>query len=611
MSDNKRKIRSGGTTAEVSLDKTKKYKLDSTGSLVEATTEGDNDIVFSGSKSSLRRIADLERNVSILAAKALTTDSGNNEDVGQVEYALKASKWSSARTLSLTGAVTGSVSIDGSGNVSLDTTATSDPVISLTGDVSGSGTMTNLGNVSITATIQPNSVALGTDTTGNYMVNVTGGTGISVSHTQGEGSTASVAVDTTTIATRSYADSAAAAVKTELLGGAGAAYDTLQELKSLIDAGDASLSSAISGLTIGNGTFTVSAGSGMTGGGTLGTANQTGNSSVTLSHADTSSATDLAASGRRYVTGLTFDTYGHVTGYSTATETVVDTNTITTVGAGTSDSGVSGDVKLVAGSNVSISRSGQNVTISSTDTNTTYSAGTGMSLVGTTFNCTITNTNQLTNGAGFVTSSGVTSITAGSYLTGGTITGTGTLAVDATSANTASKVVARDASGNFSAGTITATLNGQATTAIVATNLNGGYANGTTAQFSGAVSTGALTVSGGITATGEITAYYSDSRLKTNVSKIDGALEKVMAINGYTYDSSELAESLGLPKHMDQIGLLADEVEAVLPELVTKSAIEGYKTIRYDKVVSVLVNAVKEQQAQIEELQALVKKTLH
>lgn len=68
----------------------------------------------------------------------------------------------------------------------------------------------------------------------------------------------------------------------------------------------------------------------------------------------------------------------------------------------------------------------------------------------------------------------VTSVTGGSYLTGGTITTSGTLAVDATSANTASKVVARDASGNFSAGTITATLSGNASSA---TNVAGGAAN--------------------------------------------------------------------------------------------------------------------------------------
>lgn len=96
-------------------------------------------------------------------------------------------------------------------------------------------------------------------------------------------------------------------------------------------------------------------------------------------------------------------------------------------------------------------------------------------------------------------------LTAGSYLTsGGTFNGSTarTFAVDADSANTASKVVARDASGNFSAGTITATLNGNAstatsatsatsattaTTATTATNQSGGTVNATTGTFSGLV----------------------------------------------------------------------------------------------------------------------------
>jgi hypothetical protein len=71
-------------------------------------------------------------------------------------------------------------------------------------------------------------------------------------------------------------------------------------------------------------------------------------------------------------------------------------------------------------------------------------------------------------------------LTAGTYLTsGGTFDGAAarTFAVDATSANTVSKVVARDASGNFAAGTITAALTGNATTATTATNVAGGAAN--------------------------------------------------------------------------------------------------------------------------------------
>lgn len=64
--------------------------------------------------------------------------------------------------------------------------------ITLSGDVTGTGTVTNLGNVTISATIAANSVALGTDTTGNYMTDVSAGTGISITHTPGEGSTATI-----------------------------------------------------------------------------------------------------------------------------------------------------------------------------------------------------------------------------------------------------------------------------------------------------------------------------------------------------------------------------------------------------------------------------------
>ena len=85
----------------------------------------------------------------------------------------------------------------------------------------------------------------------------------------------------------------------------------------------------------------------------------------------------------------------------------------------------------------------------------------------------------LTNGT-------VTSITGGSYLTGGEITSSGTLAVDATSANTASKVVARDASGNFSAGTITATLSGTASS-VSNTLTRGTYLTGS--NFDGSAAT--------------------------------------------------------------------------------------------------------------------------
>ena len=70
--------------------------------------------------------------------------------------------------------------------------------IALTGDVTGSGTVTNLGNVSITTTVAANSVALGTDTTGNYLLDIAVGEGLDVSHSQGEGSTATISAELAT-----------------------------------------------------------------------------------------------------------------------------------------------------------------------------------------------------------------------------------------------------------------------------------------------------------------------------------------------------------------------------------------------------------------------------
>jgi hypothetical protein len=79
---------------------------------------------------------------------------------------------------------------DAAGKLNFDV---NDPTITLTGDVAGSATMTNLGNVTITATVQPNSVALGTDTTGDYVAGITGTSNqVTVTNSGGEGSTVTI-----------------------------------------------------------------------------------------------------------------------------------------------------------------------------------------------------------------------------------------------------------------------------------------------------------------------------------------------------------------------------------------------------------------------------------
>jgi hypothetical protein len=212
-------------------------------------------------------------------------------------------------------------------------------------------------------------------------------------------------------------------------------------------------------------------------------------------------------------------------------------------------------------------------------------------------------------------------------------------ATTATSANTASAIVARDASGNFTAGTITAALTGNtagthtgavvgnastATTlatarAIQGVNFDGSAAitvvtAGTGISVSGTAVTntlstsggnigGAIAVSGAITATGEVTAYFSDLRLKTNIVPIADALAKVEAINGVTFDPNAAALALGIDAR-HQMGVIAQEVEAVAPELVCDSAFAGYKTVRYDKLTALLIEAVKELSAKVTTLEA-------
>lgn len=110
-----------------------------------------------------------------------------------------------------------------------------------------------------------------------------------------------------------------------------------------------------------------------------------------------------------------------------------------------------------------------------------------------------------------------------------------------------------------------------------------------------------LTVNGNITATGDITAYYSsDERLKDNIQPIPNAVEKVQQIKGVSWDWNELSDKEG-----HDVGVIAQDLEKVLPELVTTRD-TGYKAVRYDKIVALLIEAVKEQQKELNELRSFI-----
>jgi hypothetical protein len=117
------------------------------------------------------------------------------------------------------------------------------------------------------------------------------------------------------------------------------------------------------------------------------------------------------------------------------------------------------------------------------------------------------------------------------------------------------------------------------------------------------VGTAASGTAGEIRATNNVTAYYSDARLKDFKGTITNALDKVQALNGYYFTENARAKELGYNNDKMQVGVSAQEVEAVLPEVVTEAPISAeYKTVYYDKLVPLLIEAIKELKAEIDEL---------
>ena len=111
--------------------------------------------------------------------------------------------------------------------------------------------------------------------------------------------------------------------------------------------------------------------------------------------------------------------------------------------------------------------------------------------------------------------------------------------------------------------------------------------------------------SGRIDAANDIVAYSSsDIRFKENITPIENALDKISKISGNTYDWKE-ENKIEHGYEGNDVGVIAQEIEAVLPQLV-QTRDNGYKAVKYDKLVALLIQGMKEQQSQIEELKAKI-----
>ena len=139
-----------------------------------------------------------------------------------------------------------------------------------------------------------------------------------------------------------------------------------------------------------------------------------------------------------------------------------------------------------------------------------------------------------------------------------------------------------------------------------------------------ALASGVLTVNGEVRATSEITAYYSDRRLKEiepdgpgqDVEGKDAA-DVLKEISGVYYKNNDEAKLFGYDSDKRQVGLIAQEVQKILPEVVVPAPFdiaedgssksgEDYLTIKYEKVIPLLVNAINAQTSKIQELKAKI-----
>ena len=428
--------------------------------------------------------------------------------------------------------------------------------------VAGVSTFTVSGNTftigtadggSFSASIQPDSVTLSRDTTGDYVASMTAGNGITVGTATGEGSTP-IITNTGVLSVNNQT------------GNATGFATTANSLSQFASTTSAQLATLISDET-GSGAL-VFATSPTLVTPVLGVASATSINSTTIPSSKTLVVTTdklnvLAATSSSELAGIISDETGSGALVFATSPTLV-TPALGTPSSGTLTSctglplttGVTGTLPVANGGTGTASPA----TV----------AGTGIGVSGSFPNQTISNT-------------GVTSIVAGTNISVSGATGAVTVNVSGTVAaatNATNTAITNDTTTNASFfPTFVSTTTGNLPLTVSNTKL---FFN---------PSTGLLTS----------TDYNSssDKRLKKNIKTVESALDKVIALRGVTFDWKEGGAKA--------IGLIAQEAEKVIPEIVSQDE-NGYFGIKYNNLIGVLVEAIKEQQEQINTLKKLIEK---
>ena len=269
-----------------------------------------------------------------------------------------------------------------------------------------------------------------------------------------------------------------------------------------------------------------------------------------------------------------------------SSDTNTDTNTVTSIRRDNTGTYRTGNINLVGGTNVSISETSTGVfNISSTDTNTQATRGTLN--IDTDDDVTFDDITAGSTSKGANTT--IKSLAGDSYRAGfeayGSSQGTGYMYVGQSSTYGGGISYNGDGSPAF--------VSGESSDAITFFRRSAGtdsevfhyMYNADTVNFNG-----------------DIVAYHSsDKRLKTNILPIESALDKIDKLGGYTFDwipTEEVHSNEGT-----DIGVIAQEIEEQFPELVTTRE-NGYKAVKYDKLVAVLLQGIKELRQEIRDCKA-------